>query len=97
MSKHQHKSEKSFKADKIAKAEKIENQAWLEKMERQEKLRSIRTMDPLEAHMLRKITAGVDTMIMTGKHKEYLSDEVMYVMLSILLVYAQYSTSITHK
>ena len=66
---------KSGKGEKIAKAEKLEKQAWIEKMERQEKLRSVRMMDPLEAHMLSKITAGVDK-IMTGKHKEYLAEEV---------------------
>ena len=77
MSKLQYKTDVSGKAEKIAKAEKLEKQAWIEKMERHEKLRSVRTMDPLEAHMLRKITAGVDTMIMTGKHKEYM-DEVSW-------------------
>ncbi|CAI8050387.1 hypothetical protein GBAR_LOCUS27672 [Geodia barretti] len=62
----------SGKAEKIAKAEKLEKEAWLEKMERQEKLRSsMRAMDPLEAHMLRKITADMDTMIMSSKHKEF--------------------------
>lgn len=77
MSKLQYKSDKMIKADKIAKAEKLEKQAWMEKIERQEKMRSSRMMDPLEAHMLSKITAGVDTMIMTGKHKEYmLAEEV---------------------
>ena len=75
MAKHQHKSDKTAKAEKIAKAEKMEKQAWIDKLERQEKLYGGRMMDPLEAHMLRKITAGVD-MIMTGKHKEYLEDEV---------------------
>ena len=75
----QHKSEKGVKADKIARAEKLEKlekQALMEKMERQEKLCGTRIMDPLEAHMLRKITAGVDTMIMTGKRREYLTEEV---------------------
>ena len=66
---------KSGKAEKIAKAEKLEKQAWIEKMERQEKLHSVRTMDPLSAHMLSKITTGMDK-IMTGKHKEYLAEEV---------------------
>jgi protein-tyrosine phosphatase len=62
----------SGKAEKIAKAEKLEKEAWLEMMERQEKLRSsMRAMDPLEAHMLRKITADMDTMIMSSKHKEF--------------------------
>jgi hypothetical protein len=68
-------SDKSGKAEKIAKAEKLEKQAWIEKMERAEKLRGVRAMDPLEAHMLRKITAGVDTMIMSNKHKEFLAEE----------------------
>ena len=71
-------SEKSAKAEKIAKAEKLEKEAWLERMERQEKLHvqsSMRPMDPLEAHMLSKITAGV-TMIMSSKRKEYMADEV---------------------
>lgn len=81
MSKLQYKSDKMIKADKIAKAEKLEKQAWVEKIERQEKVRSSRVMDPLEAHMLSKITAGVDTMIMTGKHKEYmLAEEVRNVL-----------------
>ena len=92
MSKFQYKTGKAGKAEKIAKAEKLEKQAWIDKMERQEKMRSVRAMDPLEmerkeklrsvrmmnpleAHMLSKITAGVD-MIMTGKHKEYLAEEV---------------------
>lgn len=75
MSKLQYKSDKMSKADKIAKAEKLEKQAWFEKIERQEKMRGARIMDPLEAHMLSKITAGVDTMIMSGKHKEYLLAE----------------------
>ena len=62
----------SGKAEKIAKAEKLEKEAWLEKMERQEKLRSsMRAMDPLEAHIMRKITADMDTMIMSSKHKEF--------------------------
>ena len=67
MSKLQYKSDKTGKVEKLAKAAKLEKQAWIEKMERQEKLRNVRMMDPLEAHMLSKITAGVDTMIMTGK------------------------------
>lgn len=75
MSKFQFTSEKGMKAEKIAKAEKLEKEAWLEMMERQEKSR--RPMDPLEAHMLRKITAGVDTLIMSSKHKEFLANEVM--------------------
>ena len=76
MSKLQHKSDKGGKAEKIAKAEKLEKQAWIEKIERQEKLRGMRVMDPLEAHMLSKISAGVDTMLLTGKRKEYLVEEV---------------------
>ena len=66
-----------MKAEKIAKAEKLEKEAWLEKMERQEKLQQggMRAMDPLEAHMLSKITAGV-TMIMSSKRKELMADEV---------------------
>ena len=76
MSKLQHKSDKAGKAEKIAKAEKLEKQAWIEKIERQEKLRGMRVMDPLEAHMLSKISAGVDTMLLTGKRKEYLVEEV---------------------
>lgn len=75
MSKLQYKSDKITKSDKIARAEKLEKQAWIEKIERHEKMRSSRMMDPLEAHMLSKITAGVDTMIMSGKHKEYLLAE----------------------
>ena len=77
ISKLQFGSEKGMKAEKIAKAEKLEKEAWLEKMERQEKLQQggMRAMDPLEAHMLSKITAGV-TMIMSSKRKELMADEV---------------------
>ena len=75
MSKPLYKSDKAGKEEKILRAEKLEKQAWIEKMERQEKLRSVRAMDPLEAHVLSKITAGIGT-VMTGKHKEYLAEKV---------------------
>ena len=73
MSKLQLKSDKLGKAEKMAKAEKLEKQLWAEKMERQEKM-SHRMMNPLEAHVLSKISAGVDTMFLSGKHKEYMME-----------------------
>lgn len=90
MSKLQFGSEKGMKAEKIAKAEKLEKETWLEKMERQEKLQQggMRAMDPLEAHMLSKITAGV-TMIMSSKRKELMADETGSVYSEALPPYSE--------
>ena len=74
-SKFHTRSDKLGKAEKIARAEKFERQVWSEKMEHQEKSR-MRIMNPLEAHMLSKISAGVDTMMLSGKHKEYMLEKV---------------------
>ena len=70
------KLEKQLWLDKMERQEKMEYQ---ERMERQKVERShekvrYRMMNPLEAHMLSKISAGVDTMLLNGKHKEYLMD-----------------------
>lgn len=55
--------------DKLSKAEKLDKLERLERMERSEKV------GRLEAQMLSKIRAGVDTMALGSKEMEYLMEE----------------------
>jgi len=61
------------KPDKLSKAEKLDKLERLERMERSEKV------GRLEAQMLSKIRAGVDTMVLGGKEMEYLMEgDIMF-------------------
>ena len=64
--------------DKLSKAEKLDKLERLERMERSEKV------GRLEAQMLSKIRAGVDTMALGSKEMECLMEEDLMVCKSLL-------------
>jgi len=70
------------KPDKLTKAEKLDKLERLERMERSEKV------GRLEAQMLSKIRAGVDTMVLGGKEMEYLMEGDIMVCREFTELYA---------
>lgn len=70
------------KPDKLSKAEKLDKLERLERMERSEKV------GRLEAQMLSKIRAGVDTMVLGGKEMEYLMEGDIMVCREFTELYA---------
>ena len=83
MSKHvQDRPDKLSKAEKLDKLDKLER---LERMERSEKV------GRLEAQMLSKIRAGVDTMALGSKEMEYLMEEELRVCKGLLRCTLTYS------
>ena len=70
------------KPDKLSKAEKLDKLERLERMERSEKV------GRLEAQMLSKIRAGVDTMVLDGKEMEYLMEGDIMVCREFTELYA---------
>ena len=64
------------KPDKLSKAEKLDK---LDKLERLEKMERSEKVGRLEAQMLSKIRAGVDTMVLGGKEMEYLMESDIMV------------------